>query len=52
MEKRPFDIGAALERIEDAVTPWPKAALFRKLFAKAGCRAARWTIAASPEWAS
>ncbi|KQV32993.1 endonuclease III [Massilia sp. Root335] len=28
MEKRPFDIGAALERIEDAVTPWPKAALF------------------------
>ena len=28
MEKRPFDIGIALERIEEAVTPWPKAALF------------------------
>lgn len=29
MEKRPFDIGVALERIEDAVAPWPKAALFQ-----------------------
>jgi len=29
MEKRPFDIGIALERIEDAVRPWPKAALFQ-----------------------
>ncbi|WP_322403029.1 endonuclease III [Massilia luteola] len=29
MEKRPFDIGIALERIEDAVAPWPKAALFQ-----------------------
>jgi endonuclease III len=29
MQKRPFDIGAALDRIEDAVRPWPKAALFQ-----------------------
>jgi endonuclease-3 len=29
MEKRPFDIGIALERIEQAVQPWPKAALFQ-----------------------
>jgi len=29
MEKRPFDIGLALERIELAVQPWPKAALFQ-----------------------
>jgi endonuclease-3 len=29
MEKRPFDIGVALERIEQAVQPWPKAALFQ-----------------------
>jgi endonuclease III len=29
MEKRPFDIGVALERIEEAVAPWPKAALFQ-----------------------
>lgn len=29
MEKRPFDIGLALERIEQAVQPWPKAALFQ-----------------------
>jgi endonuclease III len=29
MEKRAFDIGIALERIEDAVRPWPKAALFQ-----------------------
>ena len=29
MEKRPFDIGLALERIEEAVRPWPKAALFQ-----------------------
>ncbi|MBV0881438.1 endonuclease III [Noviherbaspirillum sp. L7-7A] len=29
MEKRPFDIGLALERIREAVRPWPKAALFQ-----------------------
>lgn len=29
MEKSPFDIGVALARIEDAVRPWPKAALFQ-----------------------
>ncbi len=29
MDKRPFDIDLALERIEDAVRPWPKAALFQ-----------------------
>lgn len=29
MEKLPFDIGVALARIEDAVRPWPKAALFQ-----------------------
>ena len=29
MDKRPFDIGLALERIEQAVQPWPKAALFQ-----------------------
>lgn len=29
MEKRPFDISVALERIEHAVQPWPKAALFQ-----------------------
>jgi len=29
MKKRPFDIGLALERIEHAVRPWPKAALFQ-----------------------
>jgi endonuclease-3 len=29
MQKRPFDIDAALSRIEDAVRPWPKAALFQ-----------------------
>jgi endonuclease-3 len=29
MEKRPFDIGTAFARIEDAVRPWPKAALFQ-----------------------
>jgi endonuclease-3 len=29
MEKRPFDIDIALERIEQAVQPWPKAALFQ-----------------------
>lgn len=29
MEKRPFDIGLALERIDEAVRPWPKAALFQ-----------------------
>jgi endonuclease-3 len=29
MEKRPFDIDIALERIEQAVAPWPKAALFQ-----------------------
>lgn len=29
MGKRPFDIDLALERIEEAVRPWPKAALFQ-----------------------
>lgn len=29
MQKRLFDIGIALERIEQAVQPWPKAALFQ-----------------------
>ncbi|MCC2956592.1 endonuclease III [Massilia sp. IC2-477] len=29
MDKRPFDIDLALERIEAAVQPWPKAALFQ-----------------------
>lgn len=29
MEKLPFDISAALNRIEQAVQPWPKAALFQ-----------------------
>lgn len=29
MEKRPFDVGIAFERIEEAVRPWPKAALFQ-----------------------
>jgi len=29
MNKQPFDIGVALERIERAVQPWPKAALFQ-----------------------
>lgn len=29
MEKLPFDISIALARIEDAVRPWPKAALFQ-----------------------
>jgi endonuclease-3 len=29
MDKRPFDIDLALERIEEAVRPWPKAALFQ-----------------------
>jgi endonuclease-3 len=29
MEKLPFDVGVALERIEQAVKPWPKAALFQ-----------------------
>jgi endonuclease-3 len=29
MEKLPFDINLALERIEEAVQPWPKAALFQ-----------------------
>jgi len=29
MEKRRFDIGVALDRIERAVRPWPKAALFQ-----------------------
>lgn len=29
MKKRPFDIDIALERIEQAVRPWPKAALFQ-----------------------
>ncbi|WP_051971820.1 endonuclease III [Massilia sp. 9096] len=28
MDKHPFDIDVALARIEDAVRPWPKAALF------------------------
>ena len=29
MEKRPFEVGIAFERIEEAVRPWPKAALFQ-----------------------
>jgi endonuclease-3 len=29
MDKQPFDIDLALARIEDAVRPWPKAALFQ-----------------------
>lgn len=29
MDKQPFDIDAALARIEEAVRPWPKAALFQ-----------------------
>lgn len=29
MEKHPFDIGTACKRIEEAVRPWPKAALFQ-----------------------
>ncbi|MEW6759580.1 MAG: endonuclease III [Pseudomonadota bacterium] len=29
MDKRPFDIDLALERIDKAVRPWPKAALFQ-----------------------
>ena len=29
MEKQAFDIGVAFERIEQAVQPWPKAALFQ-----------------------
>jgi len=29
MAKHPFDIGVAFERIEEAVKPWPKAALFQ-----------------------
>jgi endonuclease-3 len=29
MDKPPFDIGVALDRIERAVQPWPKAALFQ-----------------------
>lgn len=29
MEKKPFDIGLAMARIETAVRPWPKAALFQ-----------------------
>lgn len=29
MEKQAFDIDVALERIERAVQPWPKAALFQ-----------------------
>ena len=29
MDKRPFDIDVALDRIEEAVRPWPKAALFQ-----------------------
>jgi endonuclease-3 len=29
MERKPFDIDIALERIETAVRPWPKAALFQ-----------------------
>lgn len=29
MDKQPFDIGIALDRIERAVRPWPKAALFQ-----------------------
>lgn len=29
MDKQPFDIDVVLERIEEAVRPWPKAALFQ-----------------------
>jgi endonuclease-3 len=29
MEKLPFDVGIAFDRIEEAVRPWPKAALFQ-----------------------
>src|SRR5512133_959252 len=29
MEKKPFDIGLAIDRIRTAVRPWPKAALFQ-----------------------
>ena len=29
MQKQPFNIGVALDRIEEAVRPWPKAALFQ-----------------------
>lgn len=29
MEKHPFDVGIAFARIEEAVRPWPKAALFQ-----------------------
>lgn len=29
MQKEPFDIGVALDRIEEAVRPWPKAAMFQ-----------------------
>jgi endonuclease III len=29
MEKHPFDVGLAFERIDEAVRPWPKAALFQ-----------------------
>jgi endonuclease III len=29
MEKLPFDVGVAFARIEEAVRPWPKAALFQ-----------------------
>jgi endonuclease-3 len=29
MQTQPFDIGVALDRIEEAVRPWPKAALFQ-----------------------
>lgn len=29
MEKKPLDVGVALERIRSAVRPWPKAALFQ-----------------------
>jgi endonuclease-3 len=29
MDKQLFDIDVALERIEEAVRPWPKAALFQ-----------------------
>jgi endonuclease-3 len=29
MQDEPFDIGIALDRIEEAVRPWPKAALFQ-----------------------
>jgi endonuclease-3 len=29
MDKLPFDVGVAFGRIEEAVRPWPKAALFQ-----------------------